>query len=119
MIVYRLENYKGKGPFSGSQGMALQLISHKDPTTMLEDIGLSVNEFESVTDKGVIFGWRSAELMRKFFRNSEKASCRASEMKFKITEYEVDSAIEFPDGQVLFVRPDSFIRKISVRDFLD
>lgn len=116
--IYRLENYRGKGPFSGSQRMALQLTQHRDPEDMLALINISKEEFESATDKGCIFGWKTKELMKAFFRNKEKASIVASIMKMKISVYTISDFLEFPDGQVLFARPEENPERISLRDFL-
>lgn len=117
--IYRLENYKGKGPFSASQGMVYQLTPHRDPEDMLALINISKEDFESVTDKGCLFGWKTKELMIAFFKNKEKASILASRMKTKISVYNVADFLEFPDGQVLFARPEEEPKRISVRDFLN
>jgi hypothetical protein len=59
MIIYRLENSKGHGPFHASQGMAIELVKHYDPTEdrMLKSVGLSRIEFDRVADLGMVFGW--------------------------------------------------------------
>ncbi|WP_396190535.1 hypothetical protein [Flavobacterium sp.] len=116
--IYRLENYNGKGPYSASQGMIYQLTPHLDPDVMLPMLNISKEEFKSVTDKGCVFGWLTKELMKAFFKDKEKASTLASKMKMKISVYHVSDFLEFPDGQVLFVRPKEKIERISVRDFL-
>lgn len=117
--IYRLENYKGKGPFSGSQGIVLQLTPHKDPESMLPLKGIGKEEFEKATTEGAIFGWRDEELMRKFFKNADKSSKLASRLKMKISVYDVDNYVEFPDGQVMFNRPDKIKERIPLKQFLE
>ena len=118
MKIYRLENYKGLGPFSASQNMVKYLISHNDPETMLESVGLSAEEFQRVTDFGLLFGWSTREFMKNFFRNPEKAIKKASDMKMKISVYEEDNYFLFEDGQVMFLKTTEPIERISLRDFL-
>ena len=118
LIIYRLENYKGNGPFHASQGMAKELVSHYDPTEpkMLESVGLDLPEFEYVTDRGMLFGWGSKEDMRKFFRNPGRAIKTASRMKFKISVYESSTYFKFMDGQILFLKESPYLYKMSLKE---
>lgn len=115
--VYRLENYRGKGPFSGSKRMAECLITHSDPCDLLDLMIITAAEFDSLTNKGAIFGWDSAEGMIRFFRDKPRSQRVASEMKMKISIYEVKYALDFPDGQVIFVRPETPPVKVSLKQF--
>lgn len=118
MKIYRLENYKGSGPFSASQNMVQHLVRHNDPETMLGSVGLTPEEFERVTDFGMLFGWSTRELMKNFFRNPERAIKKASDMKMKISVYEEDNYFLFEDGQVMFLKTKEPIERISLREFL-
>ena len=121
MIIYRLENYKGNGPFHASQGMVKELVSHFDPTEekMLKSVGLSIEGFEHCTGKGMLFGWGSIEDMQRFFRNHERSVKTASKMKFKISVYESNTYFKFFDGQILFLKESNPIDRIKLRDFFN
>lgn len=120
MRVYRLENYKGKGPFSASQGMVNYLKPHKDPESMLDSACLTPEEFDFVTNNGLVFGWKSKELMLNFFKNKESSIKRACEMKMKISEYESSTYFIFEDGQILSTcYKKDLLNKWSLKDFFN
>lgn len=122
MIIYRLENHKGSGPFSASQGMAYELVSHADPDTprMLSSAGINKETFDKITGDGAVFGWSTVTQMQEFFRSPFRASSRASEMKMKVSVYQSDIHFQFVDGQVLFWREHAeMLERISVRSFLN
>ena len=79
---------------------------------------MTKEEFENLTTKGAVFGWKTKNHMKGFFRNTEKACVLASQMKMKISTYSVESLIEFPDGQVLFFKPDKPKERLSLKSFL-
>lgn len=121
MIIYRLENSKGHGPFHASQGMAIELVKHYDPTEdrMLKSVGLSRIEFDRVADLGMVFGWGSREDMQKFFRLPIRAIKKASRMKFKISVYESRTFWRFFDGQVMFHKEGAAIERFSLSELFD
>lgn len=121
MLIYRLENCKGYGPFHASQGMALELVSHYDPTEdkMLKSVGLSRDEFDRVTNLGMVFGWSSAKEMKKFFRLPSRAISKASRMKFKISVYESKTFFKFLDGQIMFHKEGDALERFSLSDLFD
>lgn len=122
MLIYRLENHKGNGPFSASQGMAYELVSHADPDTprMLDSAGIDKETFDKITGGGAVFGWSTLSQMQEFFRNPSRASLRASEMKMKVSVYQSDIHFQFVDGQLLFWREHAdLIDRVSLRDFFN
>ena len=122
MLIYRLENHKGNGPFSASQGMVYELVSHADPDTprMLDSAGIDKETFDKITGDGAVFGWSTVSQMQEFFRNPSRASLRASEMKMKVSVYQSDIHFQFVDGQLLFWREHAdLIDRVSLRDFFN
>jgi len=121
MIIYRLENYKGNGPFHATQGMVSELVPHYDPTEtkMLHSSGICLEEFERITDCGAVFGWEDSGKMLAFFKDIKSATKTAARMRFKISVYESNTFFRFLDGQVLFLRYESPLCRYTLKELSD
>jgi len=101
MIVYRLEDKEGYGPFSGDQVVIHLLVEHKDPEKMLKQAGLNRKAFNRLCNAGWKFGWSTRQLADKFFV-TEDARRTAKTLGFDFVEKRASHYVMFSDGQVLF-----------------
>ena len=103
MIVYRLENEQGFGPFWCGQCASNFLKPHKDPEEMMKLSGLNRKCFNRLSSAGWIFGWESLELYRQFFKQGGEDAC--NNIGFTLHTYQPTAFVRFIDGQVMFKRP--------------
>lgn len=102
MKIYRLENQLGIGPFTGNS-IIQGIKRHNAPEDMIDEMGMSKASLKRLYKEGYIFGWNSLEKFNNFF--NKKGFDEAKSLGFKLTIYERDSnIIEFPDGQIMFLR---------------
>lgn len=106
MIVYRLENCKGEGPFRGEQAAIHLLRPHAVPENLLPP---KLHDWLALVYKfDYVFAWKSKPLAIHFVEPDAEGSrlARWSEMirhGFTIQEYDTQGAhIILPDGQVIF-----------------
>ena len=101
MIVYRLEDEDGRGPFSGSQDVIHLLTEHHDPEKMLKQAGLNRKAFNRLCTAGWKFGRATRQLADEFFVSKEGRK-QAKTRGFDFVEKRAKKYVVFPDGQVLF-----------------
>lgn len=101
ILVYRLENKLGYGPFWGEQPVCQYLKAHKDPEKMYKKAGLNKKCFNRLCNLGWKFAWSSQELYDKFFA-TEVGRERARKKGFDLVIKKTSHYILFEDGQVLF-----------------
>ena len=66
-----------------------------------------------------MFGWKTEDGMKRFFRNAEKSGEMADRMKMGVSVYEAEDYLEFCDGQVAFKREKLSEERIRVQTFLE
>lgn len=101
ILVYRLENKLGYGPFWGKQPICQYLKAHEDPEKMYKSAGLNKKSFNRLCNLGWKFAWSSQELYDKFFA-TEVGRERARKKGFDLVIKKTSHYILFEDGQVLF-----------------
>jgi len=101
MLVYRLEDKQGHGPFWRGQPVCQYLKCHQDPEKMLKSAGLNRKCFNRLCNLGWKFAWSSQELYDKFFA-TEKGRKLAKDKGFDLVIKEVKYFVVFEDGQVLY-----------------
>lgn len=118
MLLYRLENKKGEGPFYGG-GSATGggiLIPHSPPNEMIDDlrrefgyddeqVNALVRTYKDKVGKW-IFAWISKGHYDDFILDKENER-KWNEEGYSLSVYSVDvdgEYIVFPDGQVMFDR---------------
>lgn len=103
MLVYRLEDDNGNGPFWTGNGQAAcdLLISHLDPEKpeMLASAGLRCKE-DLMKHDYMLFAWRTKKLAKRFVKDHNKLK----DIGYAFSVYYVDkwSVLRFLDGQVMF-----------------
>ena len=100
--VYRLENHEGHGPFHGDQPCVGFLRPHYDPEDFFKAKGFSRKVFDTLTNAGLVFGWRTQQLYHDFFKPRGQSGCLKH--GFSCVVYRPDLRLELPDGQVMFLR---------------
>jgi hypothetical protein len=105
--VYRLENEKGNGPFHGDQVCVHYLTPHYDPDKMAKVLSLPDEALEALKMANFVFGWSRLSDYRKFFKRGGQSKC--SELGFTQVIYRPELRLDFPDGQVMFSKPNMSI----------
>lgn len=124
MVVYRLQNKYGHGPFYSPRTRKnkipnkdisedtydqdcvkhLNIFGKHDPETMVESIGISQTQLKKFYKEGWLFGWSTFKQYRAMFKSVEcRKLCRTKGMDL-VVRYVVDYIV-FPDGQVMFKPP--------------
>lgn len=105
MLVYRLEDADGNGPFFKHQPIATYLHMHNDPTEdhMLASIRHTRQQFDRYL-KPYLFCWSTKKKAREFVRSHKRNVVHA--LGWRINCYRVyrHSTVRFHDGQVMFLR---------------
>lgn len=110
MIVYRLQDSEGHGPFYYQSSLFGFIRNHAEPQEMAK-AGKASHSLEKVNDwlgaENCVFAWNCLYLMADFMRfpiNADNAG-------FRVVVFDVaDDSIVFDDGQVLFDRSTAVIK---------
>lgn len=116
MIVYRLEDDEGHGPFWGGQDIVGYLVAHNEPESMLKSAGLNRKSFNRLCNLGWKFAWSTQEMANKFF-STDVGRTRAAELGFLFRKKSVSKYIIFEDGQVMFKEEDSSMKSTAVHQW--
>lgn len=100
--VYRLEDAQGHGPYHGEQACVFHLTPHYDPKDLFRAMGLSQDWLEGLSNAGLVFGWRTQDLYRQFFKPGGLAACQR--LGFERSVFRPTLRLDLPDGQVMFLR---------------
>jgi hypothetical protein len=100
MVVYRLQNKYGRGPFHGDAKMANYLMNHNDPEKMLRKSGLNKKAFNKLCSMGWLFAWSTKDLQDKFLTPKGRKKKKSLGFEFKVMK--ARQWVLFEDGQVLF-----------------
>ena len=102
--VYRLEDKDGNGPFSGDQVCVRYLTPHHDPDKMMRVLGFPDEILKALGLANFVFGWSRLSDYRKFFKRGGQSKCRG--LGFTQVIYRPELRLDFPDGQVIFSKPN-------------
>lgn len=101
-LVYRLENEHGHGPYGGDRVCMEYLVPHYEPVDLFRAMGLSEDVLEGLGNAGLVFGWRTKRLYRRFFKRGGQAACRR--LGFGCHPFNPALRLDLPDGQVMFLK---------------
>lgn len=110
MIVYRLQDVEGNGPFNSDSYLGGYIRNHNEPCQMGRS-GQATHSYEHICGRlgmsEYVFAWNSWERMADFMRfpiNADRAG-------YRVVIFDVaDDSIVFHDGQVLFDRNAAVIK---------
>lgn len=100
--VYRLENEHGHGPYRGDRACMAHLVPHYEPADLFRAMGLSEDVLEGLGNAGLVFGWKTKRLYRRFFKRGGQAGCRR--LGFECYLFTPALRLDLPDGQVMFLK---------------
>lgn len=108
MLVFRIEDTEGKGPYSSKNDEAFDIFKyHVSPDCM----GIKI------PSKNYIFSWSSMKLLKKHINPEGKKRLHTSKI-WKLSVYNVRKkyCIIMPDGQIAFDKNKAkLIEKIAIR----
>lgn len=121
MIVYRLENRYGGGPYTGYPTMGQYIAGHNSPLKVLPE-NMAERTMKKLLKSGsFFFGWNTERLMYDFILRPEGWNALSDE-KFNIVKLDVleNHCILLTDGQVMFSkRSAKELDRFTMYDFRD